>query len=71
MDKFFGFMEGPVGRALRIAMGLALILLGLGRIGGVGGLVVAVAGLLPVAMGAWGPCLVHLAMERLGGHKAI
>jgi hypothetical protein len=65
MDRFFGFMEGPVGRVLRIALGIALIWFGLGRMGGAGGLVVAVAGLLPVVMGAWGPCLVHLAMGRL------
>jgi hypothetical protein len=65
MDKFFGFMEGPVGRLLRIALGISLIWFGLGRMGGAGGLVVAVAGLLPVVMGAWGPCLVHLAMGRL------
>jgi hypothetical protein len=65
MDKFFGFMEGAVGRVLRIALGVALIWFGLGRMGGVGGLVVAVAGLLPVVMGAWGPCLVHLAMGRV------
>jgi hypothetical protein len=65
MDKFFEVMEGPFGRVLRIVLGVALIYLGLGRMGGMGGRVVAVAGLLPIAMGLWGPCLVHLAARRL------
>jgi len=65
MEKFFGFMEGPAGRLLRIAAGIALIGFGVGKMGGAAGLAVAVAGLLPLAMGAWGPCLVHLAMGRL------
>jgi len=65
MDKFFEVMEGPVGRVLRVVLGVGLIYLGLGRMSGVGGRVVAVAGLLPIAMGLWGPCLVHLAVRRL------
>ena len=32
---------------------------------GIGGRLVAIAGLLPIAMGLWGPCLVHLATRRL------
>jgi len=65
MDKFFEIMEGPFGRVLRVALGVVLIYLGLGRISGAGGRVVAIAGLLPIAMGLWGPCLVHLAVRRL------
>jgi hypothetical protein len=64
MNKFFGFMEGPVGRALRIVLGVALIYLGLGQIGGTRGSMVALVGVLPLLMGAWGPCLVHLAVGR-------
>lgn len=29
------------------------------------GLTLAIAGLLPVAMGLWDPCLAHLALRRL------
>ena len=64
MDRFFEVMEGPFGRLLRFVLGVALIYLGLGRIGGVGGGIVAIAGLLPIAMGLWGPCLVNLAIRR-------
>ena len=64
MDKFFAFMEGSFGRALRVGLGLVLIYLGLVQLGGIGGRVLAVVGLLPVAMGAWGPCLVNLAIHR-------
>jgi hypothetical protein len=65
MDKFFEIMEGPFGRVLRVVLGVVLIYLGLGRMGGMGGRVVAIAGLLPIVMGLWGPCLVHLAVRRL------
>ena len=65
MEKFFEVMEGPIGRVLRVALGVVLIYLGLGRISGIGGRIVAIAGLLPIAMGLWGPCLVHLATRRL------
>ena len=65
MDKFFEIMEGPFGRVFRVVLGVVLIYLGLGRMGGMGGRVVAIAGLLPIAMGLWGPCLVHLAVRRI------
>jgi hypothetical protein len=64
MDKFFVFMEGPVGRALRVVLGVVLMYFGLTQIGGVGGKILAFAGLLPIVMGAWGPCLVNLAIQR-------
>ena len=64
MDKFFAFMEGPAGRALRVVLGMVLIYFGLMRIGGVSGRILAFAGLLPIVMGAWGPCLVNLAIHR-------
>jgi hypothetical protein len=65
MDKFFEVMEGPVGRVLRVVRGFVLVYFGLARVGGAGGAVLAVVGLLPIAMGLWGPCLVPLAMRRL------
>ena len=65
MGKFFEIMEGPAGRALRVALGVVLMYLGLARVDGDGGRVLAIVGLLPIAMGLWGPCLVRLAMQRL------
>jgi hypothetical protein len=65
MNKFFAVMEGPFGRAIRVLLGFVLVLVGLGHLGGTGGRVLAVAGLLPIAMGLWGPCLVRLAVRRL------
>lgn len=64
MDKFFAIMEGPFGRVLRVVLGVGLIYVGLGRMSGMGWRAVAIAGLLPIAMGLWGPCLVHLALRR-------
>lgn len=64
MNRFFEVMEGPSGRALRVALGIVLMYVGLGRIGGTGGRILGIAGLLPIAMGLWGPCLVRLAMRR-------
>jgi hypothetical protein len=65
MNKFFEVMEGPIGRMLRVVLGLVLIYFGLARMSGTGGRILAIAGLLPVAMGLWGPCLVNLAIRRL------
>jgi hypothetical protein len=65
MDKLFEVMERPVGRGFRLALGIVLVYVGLVRLGGAGGHVLAVAGLLPIVMGLWGPCLVHLAVRRL------
>jgi hypothetical protein len=62
MDKLFSFMEGPVGRGVRIGLGVLLIVFGLARIGGPGGVALAAIGLIPIAMGIWGPCLLHLAL---------
>jgi hypothetical protein len=65
MDRFFEVMEGAVGRTLRIALGIVLIYFGLARLGGTGGTILAIAGLLPIAMGLWGPCLLRLAIRGL------
>lgn len=67
MDKFFEIMEAPMGRALRILLGMVLVYVGLARLGGMGGSILAIAGLLPIGMGLWGPCLVRLAIRRLRG----
>lgn len=54
---FIDLMAGPAGRAVRAAAGVALIAIGLTS-GGTGGVVLAVVGLVPLAAGAFGFCLL-------------
>ncbi|MEW5719307.1 MAG: YgaP-like transmembrane domain [Chloroflexota bacterium] len=58
MNGLINIMQGTAGRILRVVLGLALIYVGLALVGGTAGIVVAVIGLLPIAMGVWGPCLL-------------
>ncbi len=60
MNGLIGFMNGGIGRAARIILGLALIALGILSIQGTAGIVVAIVGLVPLAMGIWGRCLLEL-----------
>jgi Inner membrane protein YgaP-like, transmembrane domain len=55
---FVDFMQSPLGRILRIVLGLALIGLGLFAFGGLPGVIVAIIGLVPLFAGAFGVCLV-------------
>ena len=50
------FMNSPAGRTGRAMAGLALIAAGI-AVGGIGGLVLTVIGLVPLAAGALGRCL--------------
>ncbi|NNJ62420.1 MAG: DUF2892 domain-containing protein [Dactylosporangium sp.] len=50
-------MNRPVGRIARVVVGIALIVAGLAA-GGVGGTVLVVVGLVPVATGVAGICLL-------------
>ena len=63
MSGLIKFMNSVTGRALRVVLGLVLIYLGLAVIGGTTGLVVAVIGLLPIAMGVWGKCLLQFVFK--------
>lgn len=69
MAGFFTFMNGAVGRILRIVLGLVLIWLGLlGPMADTtGGVIVAVIGVAPIVMGIWGRCLLQFVF---GGSKA-
>lgn len=52
------FMNSMVGRFARVFLGLVLVAIGL-RAGGGGGYAVAAVGLLPIALGASGHCLLE------------
>jgi len=58
MRGLIDFMQGTVGRVMRVILGLVLIYAGIALIGGTAGMIVAVIGLVPIAMGVWGPCLM-------------
>jgi hypothetical protein len=64
-------MATTSGRALRIVVGIALILIGLLAIEGAAGIVVAVIGLLPLVTGAANVCLLAplLGAELQGGRR--
>jgi hypothetical protein len=55
---FARFMASPLGRGGRIAIGLALIAVGVGFVGGVAGWLIAVAGLLPLTLGVINGCIL-------------
>ena len=54
---FARLMANPVGRGIRVAVGLALIIAGL-AIGSAGGYVLAIVGVVPLLAGALDVCLV-------------
>ena len=51
------FMASPVGRGIRVAVGIALIIAGL-VIGSAGGYVLAAVGLVPLLAGALNVCVI-------------
>jgi hypothetical protein len=65
MGEIVGIMNTPWGRGARVILGVALIGIGLGALGGsAGGIVLAVVGLVPIAMGLWGRCLLEALAPR-------
>ena len=58
--KVAAFMATPLGRGLRVALGAAMIYVGLSVIHGTGGTVLAVLGLLPVVAGLMNLCILGL-----------
>jgi hypothetical protein len=57
MNAFFSFMASPAGRLTRVIAGLALILIGLLALGGVGGWILAIVGLVPLLAGLFDRCV--------------
>lgn len=55
--RFAEMMAMPAGRVARAVLGVILVALGL-SLGGVGGIVLAVVGLVPIAAGALNVCLI-------------
>jgi len=64
VTSIIGYMNRALGRALRFVLGVALIAYGLLVLGGTVGTVVAIVGLLPIALALWGHCLLELAAPR-------
>ena len=54
---FAQFMSSGLGRGLRIAAGIILMVVGLAVVGGTGGIVLAVIGLVPLLAGVVDVCL--------------
>ena len=63
MSGLIKFMNSVTGRAVRVGLGLVLIYLGLAVLGGTTGLAAAVIGLLPIAMGVGGKCLLQFVFK--------
>ncbi len=61
--EFARFMASPVGRIVRILAGVAMMVAGLRFVGGTGGLILAIAGVIPLAAGVFNFCgvapLIH------------
>lgn len=55
---FAKFMAGPMGRGVRIAAGVLLVLLGLFVIEGAVGLILAVVGIAAILAGTFNFCLI-------------
>jgi hypothetical protein len=64
VTSIIGYMNRAAGRALRFVLGVALIAYGPLVLGGTVGTVVAIVGLLPIALALWGHCLLELAAPR-------
>lgn len=57
MNPFVSFMASTAGRVLRAVAGIALLYVGLQMMAGVGGIVVAVIGVVMIAAGVFDFCL--------------
>lgn len=57
MKGFFRFIASPTGRVIRIVAGLALIVVGLLALQGLGGWILAIVGLVPLLAGLFDRCV--------------
>lgn len=69
--SFARFMASPIGRGLRVVVGLVLVVIGI-VVGGGGGWVLAIVGLVPLAAGAFNVCLIApLIKAPFSGKQAL
>ena len=68
--SFARFMAGPVGRGVRVAAGVAMIVAGL-VIGSTGGYILAAVGLLPLVAGFANVCVLGPLMKAPFSGKAV
>ncbi len=64
MTGLVNFMNTTAGRALRVVLGLVLIYAGIAMLGGTAGWIVAIVGLVPIAMGIYGHCLIEYVLPN-------
>ena len=57
MNPFVKFMASPTGRVIRVAAGIVLVVLGLLVVKNVGGIILAVVGLVPLVAGLFDFCV--------------
>ncbi len=57
MNPFVKFMSSPIGRITRIIAGIALIMIGLLVVHGLGGTILAIVGLIPLVAGLFDFCV--------------
>jgi hypothetical protein len=55
--EFARFMSSTSGRFLRIVAGIALLVVGLGVVHGIGGIILAIVGLVPLVAGLFNFCV--------------
>ncbi len=55
--KAAAFLAGPIGRWARIVIGAALVIVGV-LTGGIGGIIIALVGLVPVGLGMSNRCII-------------
>ncbi len=51
--------EGTIDRALRVALGIVLLIVGFGVVGGTGGTILGIVGLIPLVTGLVGWCPIY------------
>ncbi len=64
MTGLVNFMNTTAGRALRVVLGLVLIYVGMVMLGGTAGWIVAIIGVVPIAMGLYGHCLIGYILPK-------
>jgi hypothetical protein len=57
-DRFAAWMATPAGRGVRVVAGVALIVIGLGVVHGIGGVILALVGVVPILVGSLNRCLL-------------